>query len=108
MAHSSLLLLIVTFHLVCTQTLCKQQYFQFFKRVTVHVINGVPGVPDTLQVHCQSKDDDLGTHGLKNGQEINWTFKPNLFDTTLFFCHFLLGFQGQNLCCLRSQVTSTM
>ena len=37
---------------------------------------------------AKSKDDDLGTHTLRTGQEFNWEFTPNFFGRTLFFCHF--------------------
>ena len=81
-------LVIVTCHLLCTQMLCEQQAFQFFRSVEVHIISGVPNTPKPLRFRCQSKDDDLGEHTLNTGQEFNWKFSPNILGTTLFFCHF--------------------
>ncbi|KAG5538572.1 hypothetical protein RHGRI_019227 [Rhododendron griersonianum] len=51
----------------------------------VHIISGVPSA---LRVQCKSKDDDIGTHTLSNGEEFSWRFKPNIFRTTLFYCYF--------------------
>ncbi|XAR62731.1 hypothetical protein NMG60_11017591 [Bertholletia excelsa] len=49
----------------------------------MHFINRIPA---PLQVHCKSKDSDIGTHIQKNGQDLPWHFRRNLFDRTLFFC----------------------
>ncbi|KAL7109686.1 hypothetical protein ACP275_06G190200 [Erythranthe tilingii] len=56
-------------------------------RRTIHVVNKL--TPDTpqLDVHCYSKDDDLGNHTLSIGQEFKWTFCTNFFPTTLYACH---------------------
>ncbi|CAI0394845.1 unnamed protein product [Linum tenue] len=39
-----------------------------------------------LIVHCRSKDGDLGAHAVANGSTIHWSFGPNLFGGTLFWC----------------------
>ncbi|KAK9999192.1 hypothetical protein SO802_018795, partial [Lithocarpus litseifolius] len=39
-----------------------------------------------MNIHCQSKDDDLGNITLKNGDEIEWSFSLNFWGTTLFYC----------------------
>ena len=53
----------------------------------IHVVNGLTNVG--LIVHCQSKDNDLGTHNLLNrGDEYQWNFKENIWGTTLFWCRF--------------------
>ncbi|GFQ03566.1 hypothetical protein PHJA_002500400 [Phtheirospermum japonicum] len=77
--------------------------------VTVYVVNNLP--PNSLlNLHCQSKDDDLGDHTLAVNQVFNWsfyddlgnktlrvnenfhwTFCQNFFGRTLFFCHFYWG-----------------
>ncbi|KAL6994673.1 hypothetical protein U1Q18_047411, partial [Sarracenia purpurea var. burkii] len=62
-----------------------------FTPVTIHIIDRVPNNPTTLTVHCQSKDNDIGTHVLSTGQEFAWTFKPDILGTTLYFCHFYWG-----------------
>ncbi|KAF8394177.1 hypothetical protein HHK36_020384 [Tetracentron sinense] len=45
----------------------------------------------TLNLHCKSKDDDLGTHVLSYGQNYTWGFRTNIFFTTLFWCNFQWG-----------------
>ncbi|KAK6781649.1 hypothetical protein RDI58_019445 [Solanum bulbocastanum] len=44
-----------------------------------------------LDVHCQSKDDDLGVRTLKPGDKFDFSFHPNLLDTTHFYCKFTWG-----------------
>ncbi|KAF7131941.1 hypothetical protein RHSIM_Rhsim09G0046900 [Rhododendron simsii] len=61
------------------------------KDIVVHIISRVPKDPTSLQIHCKSKDNNLGMHFLDNGQEFNWTFTPNFIGTTLFFCDFKWG-----------------
>ncbi|KAL9278411.1 putative plant self-incompatibility S1 [Arabidopsis thaliana] len=39
-----------------------------------------------LKVHCRSKDDDLGEHILKIGQDYEFTFGDNIWQTTSFSC----------------------
>ncbi|CAI0394808.1 unnamed protein product [Linum tenue] len=39
-----------------------------------------------LIVHCRSKDNDLGAHAVDVGATIHWSFGPNLFGGTLFWC----------------------
>ncbi|KAE8650521.1 hypothetical protein Csa_010078 [Cucumis sativus] len=54
-------------------------------RYFVHVVNGLSS--NSLDVHCQSKDDDLGYHHLANrGDEFQWNFQINIWGTTLFWC----------------------
>lgn len=57
-----------------------------FEKWRVHVVNGLGG-GRSLFVHCKSKDDDLGTHDLATGAEVNWSFNTNYFGTTLFWCY---------------------
>ncbi|KAK9666780.1 hypothetical protein RND81_14G210700 [Saponaria officinalis] len=57
-----------------------------FQKYTVRVVNGIDNEPIT--VRCQSKDDDLGTHVLRTGEEFRWKFKINFMMSTLYFCHF--------------------
>lgn len=39
-----------------------------------------------LQVHCKSKDNDLGVHHLAYQAEYGFSFHPSVFGITLFFC----------------------
>ncbi|KAK9683156.1 hypothetical protein RND81_10G120100 [Saponaria officinalis] len=53
-----------------------------FVRVINDLSNG-----KSLQVHCASKDDDLGIHKLaQNGEYYEFKFGPSLLRNTLFHC----------------------
>lgn len=60
--------------------------FSELKKWQIHVVNGLSN-GQTLFVHCKSKDNDLGEHNLNSGTEFNWTFRVNLWNTTLFWCY---------------------
>ncbi|EEF45215.1 S-protein homolog 21 [Ricinus communis] len=59
------------------------------ERYHVHIINDL--TRHTLNVHCKSKDDDLGPHLLQLGEEFHFTFRVNFWGTTLFWCNFKWG-----------------
>ncbi|PHU17401.1 hypothetical protein BC332_13096 [Capsicum chinense] len=40
----------------------------------VHVIKKLRSHSETLQIHCTSKDDDLGYHNLTTNQDFDWSF----------------------------------
>ncbi|KAF8394186.1 hypothetical protein HHK36_020393 [Tetracentron sinense] len=44
-----------------------------------------------LNLHCKSKDDDLGNHQLSYRQNYTWGFKSTFFGSTLFWCNFQWG-----------------
>lgn len=54
------------------------------RHTVVKVSNNAP--TKNLTVHCQSKNNDLGFHTLTPGQDFNFSFYPNVWYTTLFFC----------------------
>ncbi|XAR62735.1 hypothetical protein NMG60_11017596 [Bertholletia excelsa] len=54
----------------------------------MYVINRIPS---SIQVRCQSKDTDLGLQTLQTNQQLHWSFHINIFETTLYFCHFYWG-----------------
>ncbi|ESW11846.1 hypothetical protein PHAVU_008G063400 [Phaseolus vulgaris] len=56
----------------------------------VFITNHLEGRED-LNLHCKSKDDDLGQHVLHYNQYFKITFGPNYFLQTLFFCSFQWG-----------------
>jgi hypothetical protein len=48
----------------------------------VRIFNGLGG--DDFNVHCKSKDDNLGDHVIHNNEYYHWEFRPNIWGTTLF------------------------
>ena len=60
----------------------------------IHIVNGL-SKGQMLLVHCKSKDNDLGEHNLTAASEFNWSFRVNLWDSTLFWC-FLRKPNGQH------------
>lgn len=68
---------------------CKALHF--YPKVTVEIINTLDTPPPkNLTLHCQSKDDDLGSHTIMYGGSYNFTFRPSVvrFITTLYWCSF--------------------
>jgi hypothetical protein len=47
--------------------------------------NGLGG--NNFNVHCKSKDDNLGDRVIHNNEYYYGEFRPNIWGTTLFFCH---------------------
>ena len=39
-----------------------------------------------LTAHCKSKDNDIGIQEISYGEFFEFSFKPNIWGTTLFFC----------------------
>ncbi|GKV35306.1 hypothetical protein SLEP1_g43603 [Rubroshorea leprosula] len=83
--HPVLLILLLGFFLLMAKS--DASIFQPH-RVWVIITNKIgPGIDLTL--HCKSKDDDLGQQILANDVSWQFTFRPNLWKTTLFFCSFI-------------------
>uniref|UniRef100_A0A7N0TBC1 S-protein homolog n=1 Tax=Kalanchoe fedtschenkoi TaxID=63787 RepID=A0A7N0TBC1_KALFE len=57
----------------------------FFPKMTVYIKHSM-GQGVMLDLHCKSKDDDLGNQRLANGQWYRFSFRPNVGGTTLFWC----------------------
>jgi len=62
--------------------------------VTVTIINKVVELPNpqSIIVHCRSRDDDLGNHTLRFGESYSFSFRPIIFPitkNTLFYCSFV-------------------
>ncbi|KAM7462296.1 hypothetical protein LguiA_030417 [Lonicera macranthoides] len=81
--RSLTLFLIISSHLVIATS---QDFFT--KSYYVYIVNGLPDNTFLLKFRCQSKDDDLGTHFLRVGEDFHWKFSVNFRLSTLFFCHF--------------------
>ncbi|KAK9102505.1 hypothetical protein Sjap_019759 [Stephania japonica] len=58
----------------------------FGKKKHVHVVNNIDSASNPIYVHCKSGDDDLGSQYLQLNQEFQWSFRDNIFGSTLFFC----------------------
>ncbi|KAL2944924.1 S-protein-like protein 1 [Bienertia sinuspersici] len=41
---------------------------------------------ETVTLHCQSKDDDLGEVKVEANQSFTFRFTPNIFESTLYWC----------------------
>ncbi|KAL5981757.1 hypothetical protein ACLOJK_015820 [Asimina triloba] len=54
-------------------------------KVHVSLMNRL-GDGKSMNIHCQSKDNDLGEHTVAEGEEFSWDFSVNAFGTTLFYC----------------------
>lgn len=52
----------------------------------VHIMNKLPQNSAPLELHCASKNDDIGNHTLGIDQEIQWGFCESFFANTLFYC----------------------
>ncbi|OIT04436.1 hypothetical protein A4A49_65234, partial [Nicotiana attenuata] len=63
----------------------------FSSKYVVHIINKLPSRSSKLEIHCASKDNDLGYHNLTTNQDFNWSFCETFLNKTLFFCHFWWG-----------------
>ena len=53
----------------------------------VYILNNLVSNSTSLNIHCASKDDDLGFHTISANQKYEWSFCKNFFSTTLFYCH---------------------
>nr|CAA60578.1 S3 self-incompatibility protein [Papaver rhoeas]CAA60579.1 S3 self-incompatibility protein [Papaver rhoeas] len=66
-----------------------------FTRIQVRIMNR-RGNGKSITIHCQSEDDDLGTHVVSDGQEINWSFRENFMLTTRFYCYLQWDRKGKH------------
>ncbi|KAL3650277.1 hypothetical protein CASFOL_006680 [Castilleja foliolosa] len=57
----------------------------FTDKYEVHVINRLPN--PQLEIHCASKDDELGHLKVDPCYDFHWTFCDGYHGKTLFFCH---------------------
>ncbi|KAL2896240.1 S-protein-like protein 29 [Bienertia sinuspersici] len=57
-------------------------------KVHVRIINALNSQQD-LQIHCKSKDDDLGVKIIPYGSFYEFKFGPSIFGNTLYYCGFV-------------------
>ena len=82
--HHTFLLIIIPFFLVffsCVSKTCEA------RRVRVEITNGL-GENTNLTLHCKSRDNDLGVQFLRYEDTWGFSFHPNIFGTTQFYCSF--------------------
>ena len=56
-------------------------------RIFVKITNALQA-NNQLTLHCKSGDDDLGVHKLALSDSYEFSFRPNLWQSTLFYCSF--------------------
>ncbi|XP_017976409.1 PREDICTED: pumilio homolog 15-like [Theobroma cacao] len=74
-----------TFAILLLLLFSMSRYFVMGK-ILVRVMNQL-GNHRTLNIHCQSRDNDLGYVALPDGSEFEWKFSVNFWGTTLFYCN---------------------
>lgn len=60
-------------------------------KAEVHIISNLSPNSPSLEVHCQSGEDDLGKHVVGVNQDYHWDFCNNVLGTTLFSCNLRSG-----------------
>ncbi|XP_071718410.1 S-protein homolog 18-like [Rutidosis leptorrhynchoides] len=62
----------------------------------INVVNDIDNNKAPIQVHCKSKDDDIGMKSLGFHQSVDWKFCEKVITpSTLYFCHFYMGNKEQ-------------
>lgn len=59
----------------------------FYRPVHIKITNKLGNGLD-LTLHCKSKEDDRGEHLLHEEKSYSFSFIPNIFGSTLFYCSF--------------------
>ncbi|ERN03203.1 hypothetical protein AMTR_s00003p00152430 [Amborella trichopoda] len=71
-------LMVITIFILCSIN-------HIVAKIEIQITNRLGG-ERSLNLHCQSKDDDLGKQTLKEGNSFRFEFSPNFFGGTLFYC----------------------
>ncbi|WCJ24175.1 Plant self-incompatibility protein S1 family [Euphorbia peplus] len=67
-------------------------------KFTVHVINALSSNEHPLNIHCQSRDDDLGSHTLYVGGDFHFKFGTKLVGKKSWFtCDMIWGSKHQHV-----------
>ncbi|XP_050211377.1 S-protein homolog 5-like [Mercurialis annua] len=72
----------------CLLLLCLLQLAIASRDTTIVYITSNVGKGVDLIVHCKSKNDDLGKHLLHDQETFKFSFVPNIWGSTLFYCGF--------------------
>lgn len=65
--------------------LALSQCWSFGEKWKLVIRNELPG-KETLFLHCRSDEDDLGGKWLPPGDNREWSFRQNFWETTKFWC----------------------
>ena len=84
---STLALSLLISFLFANQVTTIQESFIQNPNTRVKITNALTS-KNQLTVHCKSCDDDLGVHKLTPWASYDFSFRPNLWGTTLFYCFF--------------------
>ncbi|ESR33770.1 hypothetical protein CICLE_v10007065mg [Citrus x clementina] len=79
------LLLILLLHVLLASISSTSGWSAMPPRITVIVNNDLDNRLD-LTVHCKSKNDDLGERHLPYHNSFQFSFRPNFWGRTVFFC----------------------
>ncbi|KAK6795689.1 hypothetical protein RDI58_009144 [Solanum bulbocastanum] len=65
-------------------------------KYTLRFVSDLPQYTHLVQVHCQSKDDDIENRILNPGDQFEFSFHMNFVGSTLYHCSFLWGLKHNN------------
>lgn len=80
-----LMLLLLLVHAGDASAGLERKLISIWPKTSVRVYNNL-GRNINLYLHCKSRDDDLGTHLLKNGDVFVMRFRPSYWKKTVFTC----------------------
>lgn len=81
--HLMFLTLLVLVTTLMTE--CEGEGYSLLPKTHVRIINTLEDRTN-LTLHCKSKDDDLGVHVIGLFDFFEFSFRPNVFGRTLYFC----------------------
>lgn len=84
--NSSLALIFLVLQILFIGMHAAEESISLLPETTVTTINKLAG--PVLNVHCRSKDDDLGVHIIEFERSYSFTFRPHVWGTTQFSCSF--------------------
>ncbi|CAL1353868.1 unnamed protein product [Linum trigynum] len=91
--NNAIILAVLLFLLSAPATMCHTKSDLIRPHTTVVVVNKLDG-ERPLKVHCQSHDYDLGLRMLMPHQQLNWSFRNNIFENERFNCSMEWGGEG--------------
>lgn len=86
--HVVLIYLLIQIGLSQVETIASDVDVNWSTVKSIVTITNRLGDGSTLKLHCKSADDDLGLQILDPHRSWSFKFRPNIWGTTLFYCHF--------------------